>query len=367
MYEQIQGFGEYGFPESHAASFALLVYASAWLKRYHPEVFTAALLNSQPLGFYAPAQLVAEARRQGVEVLPVDISTSDWDCTLAPRPGFGERGVGDGTQAPRPGFAGRGVGVRGLPNAPATANDISRKANVSNQFALRLGMRLISGLRQDSAEKIVRIRRIAPFRSRSEFVQRTGLSRQDLALLAKADAFRSLGQNRRAALWDALPSREPSPLYDGRDTEEASVVLPSMTPVQEVVGDYETVGFSLRAHPISFLRSQLERRRVVRAVDLLLLEADRRYRVAGLVLLRQRPSTAKGITFMTIEDETGTTNLVVHVNVWERFRPIARRASALIAHGILQRQKEIVHLVVDRLEDMTSILGQYKNPSRDFR
>ena len=351
VYEQIQGFGEYGFPESHAASFALLVYASAWLKRYHPEVFTAALLNSQPLGFYAPAQLVAEARRQGVEVLPVDISTSDWDCTLAPRPGL----------------AGRGVGVTGLPNDPATPEDISLEAAPSKHFALRLGMRLISGFRQDSAEKIVRIRRIAPFRSRSEFVQRTGLGRHDLALLAKADAFRSLGQNRRAALWDALPSREPSPLYDGRDTEEASVVLPSMTPVQEVVGDYETVGFSLRAHPLSFLRPQLERRRVVRAVDLLLLEADRRYRVAGLVLLRQRPSTAKGITFMTIEDETGTTNLVVHVNVWERFRPIARRASALIAHGILQRQKEIVHLVVDRLEDMTSILGQYKNPSRDFR
>ncbi|MEI8021965.1 MAG: OB-fold nucleic acid binding domain-containing protein, partial [Schlesneria sp.] len=342
VYEQIQGFGEYGFPESHAASFALLVYCSAWLKHYYPAEFTAALLNSQPLGFYAPAQLVSEARRKQVVVRPIDINASDWDCTL-------ER------------------------MNPETTADSARNSNEStdhlNQtpLALRLGMRMIRGLRHASVESILIARGSQPFTSQADFVKRTDLSHHEITLLAQADAFRSLETSRRTAVWDAMPAREEAPLFESVNDIEPDPALPPMTPVQEVVADYETSGLSLRAHPISFVRPQLDRRRVVRSIDLLVLEAERKYLVAGLVLLRQRPSTAKGITFMTLEDETGTTNLVVHVNVWERFRSIARRASALIAHGILQRENGVTHLVVDKMEDMTEIFGQFHNSSRDFR
>jgi error-prone DNA polymerase len=335
VYEQIQGFGEYGFPESHAASFALLVYASAWLKLHHPAEFTAALLNSQPLGFYAPAQLVAEARRQGVEVRPVDVNASDWDCTL-------ERA--DGFQRPQ-----------------------STERSDEARLALRLGWRVLRGFRQSTAGEIAAARQAGPFTSQADFARRTNLGRSELSLLAKSDAFRGLKTTRRAAVWDAMPSREAAPLFAGLDDAEPCASLPAMTPAQEVVADYQTAGLSLRAHPLTFLRSDLNGYRVIRAADLAHAEPDRRYRVAGLVLLRQRPSTAKGITFMTLEDETGTANLIVHVNVWERFRPIARQATALIAHGILQRQHDVCHLLVDRMDDLTTLLGQVANRSRDFR
>lgn len=342
VYEQIQGFGEYGFPESHAASFALLVYASAWLKCYEPAAFTAAMLNSQPLGFYAPAQLVAEARRQGVAVFPVDVNKSNWDCTLEP--------------------------VFNVPGAQAaTTNDNHHPKSSDYTLALRLGMRIIRGFRRDFAEAVAKARRTSLFTSQAEFARRTGATRLELALLAKADAFRPIQSSRRQAIWDALPSRESSALFDRTEDREQAANLPAMTQIHEVDADYQTIGLSLRAHPVSFLRPRLERHGIVRAVDLNLLEVDRRYKVAGLVLLRQRPATAKGITFMTLEDETGTTNLVVHVNVWERFRPIARQASAIIAQGLLQRQHDVVHLVVDRLEDLTKMLGEIKNVSRDFR
>jgi error-prone DNA polymerase len=348
VYEQIQGFGEYGFPESHAASFALLVYASAWLKRYHPAEFTAALLNSQPLGFYAPAQLVTETRRQQVIVRPVDVNHSDWDCTLEPLPipvpAGADAKTGEG-KSPAP----LGLPLRSPP------------------VALRLGMRMIAGMRRDSAEKILQARGSGLFQSQADVALRTNLARHELTRLAQADAFCSVNDSRRKSLWDALPVQERSPLFDRVADDEADPQLRAMTPVQEVVADYQSAGLSLRGHPLVFLRPQLDRRRVVRSVDLRLLETERKYSVAGLVLLRQRPSTAKGITFMTLEDETGTTNLLVHVNVWERFRSIARRASALIAQGILQRQHEVIHLVVDRLEDLTEVLGQYHNSSRDFR
>ncbi len=342
VYEQIQGFGEYGFPESHAASFALLVYCSAWLKYYYPAEFTAALLNSQPLGFYAPAQLVSEAMRQQVVVRPIDINASDWDCTL-------ER-----------------MNLE-------TTTDSEKKSNLTTEnphqrpLALRLGMRMIKGLRHASASSIMMARKSKPFASQADFVAHSDLSHREMTLLAQADAFNSLEASRRTAVWDAMPAREDAPLFERVNDVEPDPTLPRMTPVQEVVADYQAAGLSLRAHPISFVRPQLDQRGVVRASDLLVLEAERKYLVAGLVLLRQRPSTAKGITFMTLEDETGTTNLVVHVNVWERFRLIARRASALIAHGILQRENGVTHLVIDKMEDMTEIFGEFHNSSRDFR
>ena len=323
VYDQIQGFGEYGFPESHSASFALLVYASAWLKRHHPAEFTAALLNSQPLGFYAPAQLVAEARRQCVEVRPVDANASDWDCTLEAREGV-------------------------FP-------------------ALRLGFRMLSSLKRSTVDRVVAVRAAAPFVTQAEFEQRTQLGQSEMSLLAKADVFRSLRTGRRTALWNALPAPDHSPLFAPLNGDEPSVTLPTMTAVQDVVADYQTTGLSLHGHPFQFLRAELKRCGVTPNSRLAHVEPERRYRIAGLVLLRQRPSTAKGITFMTLEDETGTANLIVHVNTWERFRPVARGASALIAHGILQRQHGVCHLLVDRLDDLTDVLGAVTTRSRDFR
>ena len=339
LFQQIRGFGEYGFPESHASSFALLVYASAWLKRHHPAAFTAALLNSMPLGFYEPAQLIAEVRREGVEVRPVDANASEWDCTL--EESRAESRVSRAREE-----------VAGNSRTPA--------------LALRLGWRIINSLRRSTAEQIAVARQAGPFLSQADFVRRTGVGRSQLSLLAKADAFRSLQTARRTAVWDALPARESSPLFSALDDEQA-VALPTMTPAQEVVADYQTAGLSLRAHPLSFLRAMLDQSHVIRTAELAHVEPERRYRVAGLVLLRQRPSTAKGITFMTIEDETGTANLIVHANTWERFRTIARSTSALIVHGILQRQHGVIHLLVDRMVDLTQVLGSIVNRSRDFR
>lgn len=323
LYNQIKGFGEYGFPESHAASFALLVYASAWIKRYHPDVFLVALLNSQPMGFYAPAQLVADARRHGVAVVAADVNFSAWDCEL--------------------------------------------QRSDETGFVVRLGWRLLRGMTKSAANAIVAARQAGPFVSQADFARRTGLRRHELSLLAEANAFASVATNRRLAVWDAMPALEVSPLFHRVDGLPEEVDLPPMSPVQEVVADYQTGGLSLRAHPLSFVRSELDECRVTRAAELAQVEADRRYRVAGLVLHRQRPSTAKGITFMTIEDETGTANLVIHVAVWSRFRIVARSAAAIIAHGILERKYDVIHLVVDRLDDLTAILGPLGNKSRDFR
>uniref|UniRef100_A0A7C4LPW5 Error-prone DNA polymerase n=1 Tax=Schlesneria paludicola TaxID=360056 RepID=A0A7C4LPW5_9PLAN len=322
LYRQIRGFGEYGFPESHAASFALLVYASAWIKRHHPAAFLAALLNSQPMGFYAPAQLVADARRHGVEVRPVELHASEWDCTLERRD--------DGT------------------------------------LAVRLGFRMITGLRRDHVERLIAARQRGAFSSLADLRERAKLPAAVLVQLAQADVFAGLGCSRRLAAWHALALREAAPLYD-RDEMEPEVRLPPMSPSQEVIADYRSAGLSLRAHPLQFLRETLAAQGVVRTSDLATLEPDRKYRVAGLVLLRQRPSTAKGITFMTLEDETGTANLVVHQATWERFHRTARRAGALIARGLLQRQDRVSHLVVDHLEDLTAAVAGTAIRSRDFR
>ncbi len=322
LYNQIKGFGEYGFPESHAASFALLVYASAWMKRYHPDVFLAALLNSQPMGFYEPPQLITDARKHRVAVHPTDVNHSQWECTLEPTAG--------------------------------------------TQFAVRLGWCLVAGLGADVAEHIAAVRQAVPFRNWGDFVRRTGFRTATLSKLAHADAFQSLGLTRREALWQALARREASPLFDGLD-DEAPAPLPSVTPEQEVIADYQAGGYSLRDHPLRFLRDELQHRGVVTTADLATLEPDRRYKVAGLVLLRQRPSTAKGITFMTLEDETGTANLIIHQSTWERFHRVARRAGALIARGILQRQHEITHIIVDRLDSLAEELAGVAHRSRDFR
>ena len=330
LFKQIRGFGEYGFPESHAASFALLVYVSAWMKCDFPAAFTAALLNSQPMGFYAPAQLIADARKHGVDVRPVDVNHSDWDCTLESEGGMG------------------------------TAEGRS--------FALRLGFRLVSGLSQPHAEKICEHRRRdGRFLSFDDFTRRTRLSGAVMKQLSKADAFGTLGMNRRTALWRSLPERKQLPLFDNLPDDEPEVDLPEMSLKEQVAADYQTAGVSLRGHPLQFVRSALEEWSVVPTRDLAHLPVNRRYKVAGLVLLRQRPSTAKGITFVTLEDEFGTANLIVRQEIWERYHSVASRAGAMIAHGSLQRLNSVIHLLVDRMENLSHLLAGVQTRSRDFQ
>ena len=329
VYQQICGFGEYGFPESHAASFALLVYVSAWLKWYYPAAFAAALINSQPMGFYAPAQLVIDAKKHGVAVRPIDVNGSDWDCTLEPV------ASSRGGSTPTP--------------------------------ALRLGFRLVGGLARKHVDRLVAVRRDGPFRTFSEFVRRTGLRAQALKRLAQADAFVSLPMDRREGLWRSLPERGPLTLFDQVDQDEAPVPLPPRTGLEEVLADYRTAGLSLRQHPVSFLRPMLNALGITPAQRLPDLPRERRLKVAGIVLLRQRPGTANGITFVTLEDETGTVNLIVRQTVWERYRRIARRAVALIAHGRLQKESDVIHVLVTRLEDLSERLADLNTDPRDFR
>jgi len=337
LFKQISGFGEYGFPESHAASFALLVYVSAWIKRYHPAIFAAALINSQPMGFYAPAQLVRDAREHGVAIFPPDVNHSDWDCTLEDAPDS--------------------------PGIPFTHQD--------QAFALRLGFRLLRGFSEEHGRHIETVRqRSGRFRSFDDFARRTQLGRSTLQLLSRADAFASLNVDRREAYWKSLPSREHLPLFDDGDAplpDESTPDLPQMSAQDDVVEDYSSAGLTLRQHPITFLRDQLTQLKAVTAQQLSELTPDRRVKVAGLVLMRQRPSTAAGITFVTLEDETGIANLVVYPSVWQHFRQAARFASVMLATGRLQREGDVIHVVCERLDDVSQMLEQIDAKARNFR
>jgi error-prone DNA polymerase len=278
------------------------------------------------MGFYAPAQLVADARRHGVPVRPVDINFSDWDSTL-------ER--------------------------------IAPPEN-GHQHALRLGLRMIDGLAAAQGQAIVDARRHGPFTSFDNLTVRTGLRSSVLKRLARADALRSLGLSRRQALWSSLPDPRTPALLEQAVVAEPPVPLPEMPLYEEVVADYRTVQLSLRGHPLEFIRPQLRQRQVVLARQLPWLPADRGYSVAGLVLMRQRPSTARGITFVTLEDETGTVNLIVRQEVWQRYRQAAFRAAVMLAHGRLQRQRQVIHILVERLEDISQLLREVETRSRDF-
>ena len=333
VFTQIRGFGEYGFPESHAASFALLVYASCWLKHHYPAVFCAALLNSQPMGFYAPAQLVQDARDHGVAVAGADVNFSQWYSTLEP------------------------------------AND----SKPGPPYRLRLGLHMIRGLPESVGRLIEKDRDLnGPYADVSDFTRRTRLGQAMVSRLADAAALSSLSGDRRAAYWQALAQdRNGSalPLLEaaGVDTDDA---LPSkltpMRPIEEVYADYKTIGLSLRGHPISFVRAQLDRMRVTPASKLKTDRDNKFVRVAGLVLLRQRPSTSKGITFVTLEDETGSMNLVLRPDVWDRHYTIARTSNAWLVTGILENREGIVHVVVGALEDLSRYVQGLVLKSRDF-
>ncbi|MEW4453660.1 error-prone DNA polymerase [Bremerella sp. JC817] len=331
LFNQIRGFGEYGFPESHAASFANLVYVSAWLKCYHHAIFTAALINSQPMGFYAPAQLIRDARDHGVEVRPVDVNLSNWDCTL-------ER--------------------------------VPAEAAGKFSLALRLGLRMVRGLKELAARQVL-AQRSSPYRSIEDVSLRTGIDRGAIEALARADAFGSMRLDRRKALWDALDAPQDTtqkPLLGlGWGEREEASSLPSLSDREEVYADYLSTGLTLRQHPISFYRERLDQLGVLRSEQLATHPHDKLVKVAGLILIRQRPSTAKGITFVTIEDETGTANLVVHTHIWQRFDQVARHATSFIAQGKLERVNKVIHVVVRRLEDLATTMGNLHHRSRDFR
>ncbi|SFC26922.1 error-prone DNA polymerase [Parapedobacter composti] len=304
VFRQIQGFGSYGFPESHAASFALLVYVSSWLKCHYPDIFAAALLNSQPMGFYQPAQIIIDARKHGVTVLPVDVNHSHWDHTLEGE--FGQR-----------------------------------------YHALRLGFRQVKGMGQEDAETLVNARG-SGYASVTALAD-AGVSAAALERLADADAFRSLGLDRRQALWKiaALPDR-PLALFEGQPAapEEGQVALPLMTPGEHVVQDYASTALSLKAHPVSFLREQLNLLHVTPTGALSTLADGMLVKVCGLVTVRQRPGTAKGVLFVTIEDETGFANLVVWGKLFEKYRRAILQSRLLMATGKLQIEGEVIHVIV---------------------
>jgi len=384
VFTQIRGFGEYGFPESHATSFALLVYVSAWLKCHFPAAFTAALLNSQPMGFYAPAQLVREVRDHRVAVRPIDVNASDWDCTLEPTGGAPPDHAAcsqllAAAAAPEANSAERAAPrtfAAGRVDPPAAAEkDLADDAEnppgavSAERWALRLGLRLIAGFPFAAAKRLVEARRSGPFRDWGDLARRTGFSQAVLAQLAEADACRSLAVDRRQALWQALapPSdRETCPLLANLAETEPLPDLPALCAKDQVYADYRTTGLTLRQHPISFYRRDLDRMQVAAAEKLADWPNGKPVSVAGLVLVRQRPSTAKGITFVTLEDETGTANLVVRQRVWQRYYQVARTAAAMIATGILERKDAVIHLVVYRLQDLTDQLHAIGSQSRDF-
>jgi error-prone DNA polymerase len=331
---QLEGFGSYGFPESHAASFALIAYASSWLKCHHPDVFCAALLNAQPMGFYAPAQIVRDARDHGIEVRPVCINASRFDCTLKP-------------------------------------------TGKEDRFAIRLGLRIVRGLANADAAALVAARADQPFASLDDLWRRASVPAAALVQLADADAFRpSLKLARREALWAIKALRdEPLPLFAAASAREAKTVpefcepkvtLRPMIAGSEVVEDYGHVGLTLRSHPISFLRRDLHRQRIVSCTDAMQARDGCWLQTAGLVLVRQMPGSAKGVVFITLEDETGTANLVIWPKLYERQRRVILSAGMMAAHGRIQREGEVVHLVAHRVSDLSNALASVGSRDTTF-
>ena len=322
IFEQIKGFSEYGFPESHAASFALLVYASCWLKRHEPAAFLAAMLNAQPLGFYSPSQLVQDAKRHGIEVRPVDVMHSALDATL-----------------------------EDLPQSPA----------------VRLGMRLIAGLRSASAQRIVAARCLAPFVGAEDLSRRAGLDAHEMRLLAGADALASLCGHRRQQVWDAAALHAPTELLRDAPVEEDILELPAAPEGEEIVFDYAALGLTLRRHPLALLRTRLASLRYLSSGQMREFPNGRLVRACGMVTVRQQPATAHGVVFVSLEDEDGSVQVVIWKSVRERYRSVLMTAKLLGVHGTWQRAGEVRNLIAGHLVDLSQLLGPMAAPSRDFR
>jgi len=322
IFRQILGFGEYGFPESHAASFALLVYVSAWLKKHEPAAFAAALINSQPMGFYAPSQLVQDARRHGVAVRGVDAAVSEWDCTL-------ERGT-------------------------------------EGEPALRLGLRLAKGFPEEAALRLVDARRRAPFASTQELAERAQLDRRELGCLAAAGALEKLAGHRHRAAWHVAGVEAPLPLMPQPRIAEGIPLLRAPREGENIVADYAHTGLTLRRHPVALLRPQLAAKGMLSAARLREFKHGAHVRTAGMVITRQRPGSAQGVTFVTLEDETGQVNLIVWRDVAERQRQALIGSRLMGVAGELQMEGEVMHVIVHRLVDLSRWLGRLTAPSRDF-
>jgi error-prone DNA polymerase len=336
IFEQIKGFGDYGFPESHAASFALLTYVSCWIKCHEPAAFSCALLNSLPMGFYQPPQLVADARKHGIDVRPVDVRHSDWDCTLESWP--------DDTQ---------------------------------RQPSLRLGMRMVSGLREVAAMRISTARAQAAFRDLDDLVARADLDRGMLDRLAEADALRGLAGHRHRARWQSAGTEKQLPLFaqgqpsklgsTGESKTGQRIAIPPPSAFENTRADYASTGLTLGAHPVGLIRRQLSLRRYQRSAELAQLPHGRNARFAGLVILRQRPQTASGVTFLTLEDEAGMVNVVVWAQVAERQRRVFLESQLLAVEGRMESAEGSQHLIATKLEDLSSLLTGVATSSRDFR
>jgi error-prone DNA polymerase len=330
LFDQIKGFGGYGFPESHSASFALLAYVSAWLKRHHPAAFYAGLLNSQPMGFYTPSQLIQDARRHGITVLPVDVNHSTWDHQLL------------------------AAGSRGA-RAP-----------------MRLGLRLVKGLSREGAERLIRARARAPYRQLRDLRRRAGLSRRDMEALVDADALAGISGHRHQSRWQVMAMEPARPLlaHEEQETGSAlddSVALPAPGVAESVLADYGSTGLSLRSHPLQLLREEAPFDRCLRHRDLETLGDGRFVRVAGLVTCRQRPGTASGVLFLTLEDETGNNNVVVWPAVQERCRQALMKGVLLMVKGTLQKRDGVTHIVAGVLSDHSDALGRLDLKPRSFR
>jgi error-prone DNA polymerase len=323
IFHQIEGFGEYGFPESHSASFALLVYVSSWLKHHEPAAFTAALLNSQPMGFYSASQLTQDARRHGVEVRPVDINRSDWDCTL--------------------------------------------ETEEDGRAALRLGLRMAKGLAEEAGRRIVELRCVDGYHSIQQLLEAVGLDRRELGVLASAGALEVLEGHRHRARWAVAGVEKPLPLLKSMDRYEATPLLRKPTEGQDIVADYQSLGLTLGRHPMHLLRQRLDRYHYLPAERLPDLATGTTISLAGLVITKQRPGTASGVTFVTLEDETGHINLIVWKQVAEQYRAALLNARLMGIQGELQIEGEVVHVIARRLVDHTEMLGNLVVTSRDFR
>ncbi|BCK76193.1 MULTISPECIES: error-prone DNA polymerase [Acetobacteraceae] len=327
IYQQLEGFGSYGFPESHAASFAILAYSSSWMKCRHPDVFLASLLNSQPMGFYAPAQLVRDAQAHGVEVRPICVNRSRWEAIL---------------------------------EGPERANGL---------FAVRLGMNLVKGLANEDAARIVAARGNRPFVSIDDLWRRSGVKAAALTHLAEADAFRAgFGLARREALWAIKALRdEPLPLFAAaeivREAKEPDVLLQPMRAGAEVARDYNRIGLTLRDHPVAFLRDDLRRDDILSCRDAINARDGKRLTAAGIVLVRQRPGSSKGVVFMTLEDETATLNVIIWADTFEKFRPVVLSASMVAVKGRLQKEGEVIHLIALEIIDQSGLLADVGNRS----
>ncbi|QCB44658.1 error-prone DNA polymerase [Hydrogenophaga sp. PAMC20947] len=330
VFEQIKGFSSYGFPESHAASFALLVYASCWIKHHHPAEFLAAMLNSQPLGFYTPSQLVQDAKRHGVEVRKVDVMCSDGDCTLE------------------------------------SSHDHSGQQRQGGTIAVRLGLRMVSGVKREAIQRIVAARCEKPFESVDDLARRAGLEQHDMQQLAAADALQSLSGHRRQQVWDAAALKSAPILLKDAPVDEDWLALKEAPEGEAIVWDYASLGLTLRRHPLALLRTQLSQRRFQTSEELHACPNGRPVRTCGIVTVRQQPGTAHGVVFVTLEDETGTVQVIIWRALRERFQQALLGARLLAVRGVWQREGEVGNLIAGHLEDLTPLLGRLATGSRDF-